>query len=151
MPGGPGSLPFCLPGLGSFLILHGKKAQMLLAQEVPWQGCSACRRLPRGLLHHLMFLLLSLVFLCLCWGSASDPGGLSLPFTASRLIVPESRRSCAQRSMVSSHLGHAPASTQPCVQAFPIGKVNSHLLSLDPGAKVKAGYRGWIWELQGGW
>ena len=57
------SFPSRLSGAGFLLIFQGKKAQMLLAQAVSRQGSSACRRLPRGLLYHLLFLLLSLLSL----------------------------------------------------------------------------------------
>lgn len=87
-----GTFLFCLMWLDSFLVFHGKRAQMLLAQEVPWHGCSACPRLPRGLLHCLMFLLLSVCIPCLWWGSANDPGGCLYPLLPARLRFPECRR-----------------------------------------------------------
>lgn len=80
------------------------------------RGCleASCNR--------LMFLLLSLPILCLWWGSANDPGACPCPLLPpGRGSFPESRRSCAQRLMVSIHLGkcirentsHAPTSCSP--------------------------------------
>lgn len=99
-----------------------------------------------------------------------------LPLAAARLRFPESRRSCAQRPMVSRHLGHLPVSAQPSVLVFPVRErrwfpalpgpwspSESCLLGLDLGLKACttgalmrplgwwAMYSRWFWEVNLTW